>query len=367
MGLLKCTATLLGSNGHGDSCHVVLWGVLLQCTARLLGSSGQWISCCTLPHCWGSMVCAVCCGVVCCVLAWRGVPKALLPKGNGQDVYPRVQINGRAVCLSARCVLVCRCTAGTYALSHLAGTVLPTPMHGHTGSKGPTAPCVLCCTISLLCAVPHCLVLCSALHCVCLAALHLWAVGSGQWNFCYALPHCPGAVGSATPALHSLTACGQWAAKLLLCTATLSGGSELWNSCNALPHCLGAVGNATPVVHRHTAWGQWAVQLLQYTTSLPGGSGQCNSNATLPRAVGSGTPVMHRLTTWGQWAVQLLSCTASLPGGSGHCLGGSGQWNSCHAPPHCVWAVSSATPAMHCLTACGRWAVQLVHMHCHTA
>ena len=36
---------------------------------------------------------------------WCGVPKALLPEGSGQDVYPRVQVNGwgcvccvRAVC-----------------------------------------------------------------------------------------------------------------------------------------------------------------------------------------------------------------------------------------------------------------------------
>ena len=121
-----------------------------------------------------------CCVVVWCGVVWCGVPKALLPEGKGRDVYPRVQVNGRAVCLSARCVLVCCCTAGSCALSHLAGTVLPMPVHGHTGSKGPTAPCVPCCTISTLCAVRHCLVLCSALHCVCLAALHLWAVGSGQ-------------------------------------------------------------------------------------------------------------------------------------------------------------------------------------------
>ena len=139
-------------------------------------------------------------------VAWCGVPKALLPEGNGRDVYPRVQVNGRAVCLSARCVLVCCCTAGTCALSHLAGTVLPTPVHSHTGSMGPTTPRVLCCTISTLCAVPHCLVLCPALHCVCLAALHLWAVGSGQRNFCYALSLCLRAVGSGAPALHRHTA-----------------------------------------------------------------------------------------------------------------------------------------------------------------
>ena len=130
-------------------------------------------------------------------VVWCGVPKALLPQGNGLDVYPRVQVNGRAVCLSARCVLVCCCTAGTSAQSHLAGTALPTPAHCHTGSSGPTALCVLRCTISTLCAVPHCLVLCTALCVPCRTAL----VGSRQWNFCNALPHCLGAVGSGAPAM----------------------------------------------------------------------------------------------------------------------------------------------------------------------
>ena len=78
---------------------------------------------------------------------------------------------------------------------------------------------------------------------------------------------------------------------------------------------------------------------------------------------------MHCLTAWGQWAVQLLQCTASLPWGSG-------QWNSCSALPHCpgavgngtpvvhcltaLGAVGSATPAMQCLTALGQWAVELL-------
>ena len=60
---------------------------------------------------------------------------------------------------------------------------------------------------------------------------------------------------------------------------------------------------------------------------------------------------MHCLTAWGQWAVELLQCTAALPGGSGQC-------NSCNALPHCLGAVDSATPAMHCLTAWGQWAVE---------
>ena len=52
---------------------------------------------------------------------------------------------------------------------------------------------------------------------------------------------------------------------------------------------------------------------------------------------------MHCPTAWGQWAVEVLQCTASLPGGSG-------QWNSCNALPHCLGAVGSGTPAMHLVT-----------------
>ena len=206
--------------------------------------------------------------------------------------------------------------------------------------------------------------------------------GSGQWNSCNALPHCPWAVGSATPAMHCLTVWGQWAAELLQCTASLpsgqwavqllqcsaslAGGSVQPNSCNALPHCPGAVGSATPAMHRLTVWGQWAVELLQCTASLPLGSRQCNSCNALPHcpgAVGSATPAMHCLTALGavgsaapamlcltgrgQCAAQLLQCTASLPWGSG-------QWNSCNTLPHCLGAVGSAALAMHCLTALGQ-------------
>ena len=42
-----------------------------------------------------------------CGVVWCGVPKALLPEGKGQHVYPRVQVNGRAVCvLCALCASV---------------------------------------------------------------------------------------------------------------------------------------------------------------------------------------------------------------------------------------------------------------------
>ena len=137
--------------------------------------------------------------------------------------------------------------------------------------------------------------------------------GSGQRISCNALPHCLGAVGSATPAIHCRTVRGQWAAQLLQCTASLPwgqwalellqctapnpcnalphcpGGSRQCNSCNALPHCLGAVDSATAAMHCLTAWGQWAVDLQQYTAPLPGGSGQWNSCNALPHCLGVGS------------------------------------------------------------------------------
>ena len=142
--------------------------------------------------------------------------------------------------------------------------------------------------------------------------------------------------------MHCPTAWGQWAVQLLQYTAAPPGGSGQRNSCNALPHCLGAVGSATPAMHCLTAWGQWTVQLLQCTAPLPGGSRQCNSCNTLPHrlgAVDSAPFAMHCPTAWGQWAAQLLQRTASLPGSSGQC-------NSRNALPHCLGAVGSATFAM---------------------
>ena len=89
--------------------------------------------------------------------------------------------------------------------------------------------------------------------------------------------------------MNCLPAWGQWAVQLRQCTASLPWGSGQSNSCNALPNCLEAVGSATPAMHCLTAWGavgsaasamhcltalgQWAVDLLQCTALLPGGSG----------------------------------------------------------------------------------------------
>ena len=99
--------------------------------------------------------------------------------------------------------------------------------------------------------------------------------------------------------MHCPTAWGQGAAQLLQCPISLPGGRGQRNSCNTLPHCLGAVGSAAPAMHCLTAWGQWALN-------------SCKALAHCRGAVGSATPAMHCLTAWGQWAVQLLQCTDCL-------------------------------------------------------
>ena len=40
-------------------------------------------------------------------VVWCGVPKALLPKGKGRDVYPRVKVNGLGCVCCVRAV--CKC------------------------------------------------------------------------------------------------------------------------------------------------------------------------------------------------------------------------------------------------------------------
>ena len=172
---------------------------------------------------------------------------------------------------------------------------------------------------------------------------------------------CPGAVGSATRATHSLTPLGQWTVQLLRCIATPSGGGGQWNSCNvlahqlggrgvvprrrllpkeryspnALTHYVGALGRGTPVMPCHTA--SRAVE-----SDTPAMRTNWRHGESYPRGghcLRSGTSAMHRNTAWEQWASELQQCTASIPGGSAHCMPpctptlprGRGQWNLCNA------------------------------------
>ena len=92
-------------NGHG-TCPIVSSGAVVWCGV-------------------------VWCGAVRCGIVWCGVPKALLPEGNGRDVYPQVQVNGRAVCVvRALCVSVWfwggrRGSRGNLVVTPLATVFIP--------------------------------------------------------------------------------------------------------------------------------------------------------------------------------------------------------------------------------------------------
>ena len=154
--------------------------------------------------------------------------------------------------------------------------------------------------------------------------------GAGQWNSCNARAH--QLRGRGAPPRRRLP-------------------PKKRESCNALLHCLGAVGSATPVMHRLTACRQWAVKLLSCTTALPWGQwavqlSECT--ATLPRSSGRRNSYNARLTKLGGRGVPRRRRPLREEGSSRNAL------------PHCLGAIGSATPAMHRHTASGRWAVEFL-------
>ena len=131
----------------------------------------------------GVVVCGVVSGAVCvgfwCVGLWCVETYRRRHDHDGTDVYPLVQANGRAVCQSARCVLVCCCTVRTTATLHSAGATLLTPLHGQTASFALIALCVLC--GATLCALYH----------ANQQPIALVLGGCEQWNSGNAPPDCP--------------------------------------------------------------------------------------------------------------------------------------------------------------------------------
>ena len=245
---LQCTRQCNSCNALGRATPAMHSAVqLLQCTASLPWGSGQCNSCNALPHRLGAVGSAT--PAMLCVGAMGSATPTILP------------------------------ASGQWAVEHLQRTAsLPLPhCLGAVGSATPAMHCLTACgqwavellqrTASL--PLPHCPGAVGsatpAMHC--LIAWGQWAVhllqctatpsgGCGQWNSCHSRAHQLGGQGSL-PKRRSL--------------------SKERNPCNALPHCLGAVGNATPAMHCLDAWGQWVVELLQCTATLPRGSGQCKS------------------------------------------------------------------------------------------
>ena len=161
--------------------------------------------------------------VMCCAV----LPKVLLPKGKGRDVYPRVQVNGRSVCVARAlcasvfttaesggmhwCPLLCPVAAGP-----VRGTCAG-PGCGARGGGGPA-----------------------------LAAERWWrflrAVPSPPLRptRCCALGRISSAGGFGRVSCSGKASCPKQG--ILLLSASLPRGSGQWPSCSILPHCLGVLG-----------------------------------------------------------------------------------------------------------------------------
>ena len=87
-------------------CGAVLWWAILSCAVLHCVVLCCVVLCCVVLCCVVLCCVVLCCVVLCCVVLCCVVPKALLPQGNGRDVYPRVQVNGRAVCIARA---MCKC------------------------------------------------------------------------------------------------------------------------------------------------------------------------------------------------------------------------------------------------------------------
>ena len=105
----------------------VVWCGVVWCGVVWCGVVWCGVVWCGVVWC-GVVWCGVVwCGVVWCGVVWCGVPKALLPEGNGRDVYPRegcvsmcalcasVLLYSRDLCSVA---LGWYCSAGACARSH---------------------------------------------------------------------------------------------------------------------------------------------------------------------------------------------------------------------------------------------------------
>ena len=192
---------------------------------------------CCVVLCCVVLCCVVLCCVVSCGVMWGGVvwcfvPLCVpggLPTGTGKR---EGSVCKRALCA---CVLLYSRDRCTVALGRCCVDARARP------HKVYWAHCTMCAALhyryfvcgAALLGVGHCTAPCVA----CCTAF----VGSGQWKRRYALPLCLWAGGNGTPATRCLTACGQWAVEIVLCTDTLPGGIGQGNGIVAV-HCLTACG-----------------------------------------------------------------------------------------------------------------------------
>ena len=197
--------------------------MVLQLTALMW--CGVWC-----PVTCGAMSGVVWCCVVCCGVLWCAEDAVTKRQWLGCLAYGNSK-TGRGVCARALCW-------GRSAPARRLGSPQrpAVSVQGRCGDSLPLRLLVRCRSRKAHAMAPPGPA--GALHTVALPC------GCGQWNSCISLPHCPGVVGSGTPA-------------------------------GTPPHCLGAAGSGSPVAC--------------YFTVL--------------EAAGSGPPTAHHLTALGQWAV----------------------------------------------------------------
>ena len=117
-------------------CCVVLCCVVLCCVVLCCVCVCVVLCCVVLCLCL-----CLCCVVLCCVVLCCVVPKALLPEGNGRDVYPRVQVNGRGCVCCVRAVCMCVGLGGERGTREdLVGSPLATVLIPGAPAALPPAP-----------------------------------------------------------------------------------------------------------------------------------------------------------------------------------------------------------------------------------
>ena len=113
-GLCGSTATVVvGRAVAACRCLTGWWGSFRGVRWLVFVRPSVSVPCCGVVVCCSAPCCAVprrgvpLFAALCRVVLWRVVPKALLPKGKGRDVYPRVQVNGLGCVCCVRAV--CKC------------------------------------------------------------------------------------------------------------------------------------------------------------------------------------------------------------------------------------------------------------------
>ena len=96
--------------GAGGRCSAACCSVVHLCDLVLAHSffdlDAEWclahrvVLCCIVVCCVVLCRAVPCCAVLCCAVLCCAKALLLLPEGKGRDIYSRVQVNGRVVCVT---------------------------------------------------------------------------------------------------------------------------------------------------------------------------------------------------------------------------------------------------------------------------